>query len=88
MRSRALKNFHLPLPEELYDELRREAEREQVPATTLAREALEHWLREKRRQDLRRAIEGYAVEVAGTGEDFDEALEAASVEHLLEEPTR
>ena len=86
--SRALKNFHLPLPEDLYDALRREAEREHKPATTLAREALEHWLGERRRADLRREIEGYAAAVAGTEQDLDEGLEAASVEFLLEDPSR
>ena len=40
-----MKNFHLPLPERTYTELRAEAERTQVPATTLAREAIDWWLR-------------------------------------------
>jgi len=32
-----MKNFHLPLPEQTYANLRAEAERAQVPATALAR---------------------------------------------------
>lgn len=32
-----MKNFHLPLPEQTYIRLRAEAERTQIPATTLAR---------------------------------------------------
>jgi hypothetical protein len=32
-----MKNFHLPLPDDIYAQLRTEAERAQVPATTLAR---------------------------------------------------
>jgi len=43
-----MKNFHLPLPEQTYAHLRAEAERMQVPATTLAREALDSWLRQHR----------------------------------------
>jgi len=36
-----MKNFHLPLPEHAYTRLRAEAERTQMPATALAREAIE-----------------------------------------------
>lgn len=44
-----MKNFHLPLPERLYTLLRAEAERAQLPATTLAREAIDAWLRDRTR---------------------------------------
>ena len=36
-----MRNFHLPLPERTYTLLRAEAERAQLPATTLAREAID-----------------------------------------------
>jgi hypothetical protein len=36
-----MKNFHLPLEDPTYALLRAEAERAHVPATTLAREAIE-----------------------------------------------
>ena len=36
-----MKNFHLPLPEQTYTHLRAEAERAHVPATALAREAID-----------------------------------------------
>jgi len=39
-----MKNFHLPLPEHTYALLRAEAEQTQVPATVLAREAIDSWL--------------------------------------------
>src|SRR5690242_11014571 len=42
-----MKNFHLPLPEQTYALLREEAERTQLPATTLAREAIDAWLRDQ-----------------------------------------
>jgi hypothetical protein len=89
MKNSAMKNFHLPLPEALYAELRTEAERSNVPTTTLARQALEQWLRDKRRTDLRQAIEAYAADTAGSGSDLDEPLADAAIETLLadERPT-
>jgi hypothetical protein len=76
----AVRNFHLPLPEPLYRRLREAAERTNQPATTLARHAIERWLREHRRTLVREAVARYAAEAVGTGEDLDEALEAASLE--------
>jgi hypothetical protein len=79
-----MKNFHLPLPEETYAHLRAEAERMQVPATTLARQALDWWLREQFRRVRQGAIAKYAAEMAGTCLDLDPALESAAIEHLLQ----
>jgi hypothetical protein len=42
-----MRNFHLPLPERTYALLRAEAERARVPATTLAREAIDAWLKDQ-----------------------------------------
>jgi hypothetical protein len=78
-----LKNFHLPLPEETYTSLRAEAERAQVPATTLAREAIDLWLRQQARRARHDAIAAYAAEMAGTDLDLDHALESAGIEHLV-----
>ena len=58
-----MKNFHLPLPDQTYLQLRAEAERTQVPATSLAREAIDFWLREKARKARHDAIAAYAAEV-------------------------
>lgn len=85
MKSASMKNFHLPLPEDLYGDLRAEAERSSVTATTLARQALEEWLRQKRRSHLRREIETYATEVAGTPDDLDEELESAAAARLSDD---
>ena len=46
-----MKNFHLPLPEATYAELRTEAERVQLPATTVAREAIVFWLRARKKAE-------------------------------------
>ncbi|MDQ6705903.1 MAG: hypothetical protein M3Z85_08050 [Acidobacteriota bacterium] len=78
-----MKNFHVPLPERTYDTLRAEAERVQVPATILAREAIDSWLREQRRNPRHDAIAVYAIEMAGTDLDLDPDLEVAGIEHLV-----
>jgi hypothetical protein len=80
-----MKNFHLPLPEQTYAHLKAEAERMQVPATTLAREAVDSWLRQQARQARSDAIAAYAAEMTGTPFDLDPDLESAAIEHLLEE---
>ncbi len=80
-----LRNFHLPLPDPLYEKLRREAERLNRPATALAREAIESWLRQRHKLEMHEAISDYAVKHAGSDVDLDEELESASVSHLLDE---
>lgn len=78
-----MKNFHLPLPEDVYVHLRQEAERTKRPATTIARDAIEAWLRERRKAARHEAIADFAREFGGTELDLDPQLEAAAVEHLL-----
>ena len=78
-----MKNFHLPLPEQTYTGLRAEAERRGVPATTLAREAVDCWLRQQVRKARHDAIAAYATEMAGTHFDLDADLESAGIEHLV-----
>ena len=78
-----MKNFHVPLPEQTYDNLRAEAERMQVPATTLAREAVDWWLRQQFRKARQNAIAAYAAEMAGTDFDLDSDLESAAIERLV-----
>ncbi|HEV2200308.1 MAG TPA: hypothetical protein VGR73_10850 [Bryobacteraceae bacterium] len=78
-----MKNFHLPLPEETYAELRAEAKRTEVSATAVAREAISAWLVARKRLATQRAIRKYAAAVAGTRFDLDPVLEAAAIEELL-----
>ena len=78
-----MKNFHLPLPEQIYTGLRAEAERTGEPATTLAREAVDWWLRQQVRKATHDAIAAYATEMAGTHLDLDADLESAGIEHLV-----
>ena len=84
----AMKNFHVPLPADLYSQLREYAEQHRRPATELAREAIHEWIEQRRRESLHRAITAYAEQCAGTGADLDPELEAAGVEHLLEDEGR
>jgi predicted transcriptional regulator len=77
-----VRNFHLPLPEPLYRRLRDAAERAQQPATTLARYAIDSWLRQQRKTMVREAIAAYAAGIAGTRDDLDDDLESASLEEL------
>ena len=78
-----MKNFHLPLPERTYSNLKAEAERAQVPATILAREAIDLWLRQQLRKARHAAIAAYAAGMAGTKIDLDPDLESAGIDHLV-----
>ena len=78
-----MSNFHLPLPEQTYSQLRAEAERTRVPATALARQAIDLWLRHQARKARHDAIAAYAAEMAGTDLDLDRDLESAGIDHLL-----
>jgi len=84
----ALRNFHVPLPDELYFELSAEAERLKQPATLLVRMAIEAWLEQQRAAVLHKEIAAYAARHAGTAFDLDEELEAAGLEHLSGEPKK
>lgn len=83
-----MRNFHLPLPEETYTQLKAQADRMRVPATALAREAVDVWLRQQARQARRNALAAYAAEMAGTSLDLDRDLESAAVEHLVKNGAR
>jgi hypothetical protein len=75
-------DYHLPLPIDIYDLLRDEAQRQHQPATRIARMAIEHWLGEQKQGGLHQAIAAYALESGGTEDDLDVGLEQAGVEAL------
>lgn len=79
-----MKNLHVPLPQPLYRRLRAEAKRANRPATVLVREAIDFWLAEQYRASVHDEIACYARNVAGTSDDLDPDLEAASVEQLVD----
>ena len=78
-----MKNFHLPLPEQVYEQLRAEAQRSQIPATSMARHAIQSWLAARKKTARKEEIAAYAAEMAGTEFDLDLELEAASSELLF-----
>jgi hypothetical protein len=78
----ATKNFHLPLPAQLYAELQQVAEASGQPATRLAQDYVRRGLDEERRRARREAIAVYATQVAGSRDDLDPELEAAGLELL------
>lgn len=69
-----MKSFHVPLPDEIYLDLRIAAERSKMPATAIAREAIDFWLKQQRRRARHEAIAAYAAPTAGTSLDLDEDL--------------
>jgi hypothetical protein len=82
----ATKNFHLPLPEAFYDELRSTAREAGHPATRFAQELLRVGLDEWHRTRRRQQIAEYARQVAGSTDDFDPDLERAGIKSLVENP--
>jgi hypothetical protein len=81
----ATKNFHLPLPDALYEELRTAARELDQPATKLAQELVRVGLVEWRRTRRRQQIAMYARQVAGSHDDLDPELERAGVTALIAE---
>ena len=77
-----VKNFHVPLPERTYALLKLEAGRARLPATTLAREAIDAWLNDQARKAQHQAIAQYAADMAGSPLDLDRDLEAAGIEQI------
>ena len=85
MSTKTMKNFHVPLPEDLYKKLRLEADRSKRPATELARKAIELWIKQRQKKIRDQQIADYANQYAGTEFDLNKDLENSSIEHLLED---
>ncbi len=76
------RNFHVPLPEDLYLALQAEAAQLQRPANAVARDAIAHWVERQRQARIDQEILAYARDVAGTSADLDRDIEAAGLELL------
>jgi hypothetical protein len=83
-----MRNFHLPLPDQTYEELKAEARRSNIAATAMARHAIQTWLEVRQKAQRRKAIVDYAAAVAGTRLDLDPTLERATVEFLLKSESK
>jgi plasmid stability protein len=79
----ALRNFHVPLPDDLYEELKTEAAAGGRSASSLAREAIAHWLALHKQARVHREVLEYATAMAGTAHDLDIIVEAASLEVIV-----
>jgi hypothetical protein len=66
----------------MHSELFAESRRTGVPATKLARTAIEEWLHRRRREQRREEIRRFAARHAGGEYDLDPTLESAAVEEL------
>jgi len=84
MKTKTTHNFHLPLPKETYSKLREVSKRRSLPATVLARDAINQWLEKVEKEELDHQIEAFAQAAAESDTDLDETLESAAVEHLLD----
>lgn len=85
MNDASIHNFHLPLPEDLYQALRKEAKQAKQPLTQFTRQILKAWFEQKRQFRIEEKIADYAVKFGETEYDLDPTLEEASIEHLLEQ---
>lgn len=80
--STAQKKVHVPLPDSLHADLKREAQRSGTPATTLARDAIADFLKRRHRERVAEDLRAFAKAHAGTEFDLDPVLEQAAAEEL------
>ena len=80
-----MRNFHVPLPEIIYNRLHKQAEHNKCAATEIARKAIEAWLKEQEQLDLHQSIAQYAKQKADSKFDLAKDMEEASIEFLLNE---
>lgn len=78
-----VKKLNLPMPPELHEALFAESRILGVPATRIARSALEDWLAKRRRARLEEEIYRFATTHGGTELDLDPQLEQAATAELL-----
>jgi len=76
------KKLNLPLSEEMHAALFDEARRTGVPATRLARAALEEWLENRKREARKEEVRRFALKHAGSEHDLDHDLERMAAEEL------
>ncbi|MBI3535907.1 MAG: hypothetical protein HY072_10535 [Deltaproteobacteria bacterium] len=79
------KNFHIPLHENIYLELRQVAEVLKKPATQIVRDVIGSWLKERKKAAIRQKLIEYVNANAGSRHDFDPELEAAGIEHIIKQ---
>lgn len=78
--STSKKHLHVPLPTDVHEDLKAQAQRVGEPATVIARRAIEDRVRVLQREQIADEISEYARAVAGTVDDYDPAIEAAGTD--------
>lgn len=78
------KNFHLPLPENLYDSLKEMSRQLNMSITKIAKQTLEKSVRQWEKEIRHQQIVQFAEQFGGTEYDLDPALENASIESLTD----
>jgi hypothetical protein len=79
----AFKKLNLPLPEEMHKALFAESKHAGIPATRLARSAIQAWLDQQRQERRKEEIHKFAMKNAGNDLDLDQYLEAAATDELI-----
>lgn len=83
MQTTGRKNIHVPLSRTLHEGLKEQAERLGLPATTIARAAIEEWVSKAKKTQVEEELRGYVAAMAGTEGDLDKAFEEAGIETWL-----
>ena len=78
-------NFHVPLPIDVYERLKLEAQHLQRPATEVARVAIEKQLHLIERSRIELELQTFIDDAAGSESDFDAAIALAGAEVILSE---
>lgn len=79
------KSIHIPIEENVLRDLKTSAQEEQITVSQIVNEAIENWLKKKKREKIQNQIKEYASQMAGTSQDLDEELEYNSTKFLLED---
>ena len=77
------RKLNLPLPEEMHKALFAESKHAGIPATRLARSAIQAWLDQQRQERRKEEIHKFAMKNAGSDLDLDQYLEAAATDELI-----
>jgi predicted transcriptional regulator len=79
------KSIHLPISDSLLQNLKEHAKKENRTVSGIVAEAVENWLKQKRKEKIYQQIKEFSSKYAGSKYDLDEELEAAGSKFLLEE---
>ncbi len=76
------KNIHVPLDNTIHLELKKIAESLKLPLTTLARVAIQDWIKARKRFQVQKELAAYVSKYAGSDLDLDTSLEKEALKEL------